>query len=189
MAITLTSTKKSASLQTIFSKCNHIYFEAIAGGNGLTKSAITTGVDFDIELPTLEDSVSVNFGEAETTEINLIDGTIWTSKATKGDSDITFQVASLADEINELFMAKGTTYGSTAIDGSDFNGVGYKVDVKKAIGAILMTDDTDSVCILLPNVEMTGTLNAGDGDNPAYYNVTVVPKPNADGDTIVIFKK
>lgn len=185
MAITFTSTKKSASLQTVFSKPNHVYFE----GAALTKSAITSGVDMDLELPVLEDSISINFGDAETTEINLIDGTIWTSKATKGDSSITFQVPSLSDEINSLFMTKGTAYETTGIDGKDYNGAGWKVDVKKALGALLLTDDTESVCLVLPNVEMTGTFNAGDGDNPAYYNVTVVPKPNQDGDTIIIFKK
>ena len=41
----------------------------------------------------------------------------------------------------------------------------------------------------LPKVEMYSSLNAADGDNPAYFNVTVTPKANSEEVEIFILEK
>ena len=184
MATAITVKTKSAALQTLFSKIQHVYYNASAIASG------TSTVSDCTELPVLEDGVTFNTGEAEVTEVNLIDGSIWTSKADKGDSDISFQVASLNEAINNLFLTKGKTYSGVTLDGGTaFGGAGYALDVKKATGSLVMTDDTGNTMIILPNVEMYGSLTVADGDNPAYFDVSVTPKANTDGDAIILLTK
>ena len=191
--ITLASGKDAASLQVLFTKMNHVYFY-----NGqITTSKLTAGLECVLELPVLSDGVSFNMGEPDKQETKLTTGVIWTSRADKGDSDISFQVASIAGPINELFMRKpsvsipsvklGTSLGFNAE--KTFNGVAYSSEVKKVQGSLLMTDDNGATAIVLPNVEMYGGLVVADGDNPAYFNVSVTPKINTEGSDIMIFQE
>lgn len=193
--ISIDGTTRNSELQTIFAKVNHVYFDSITAG-GLNTTEISKGVVFDYEFPIIEDSINFNTGEADVTEVKLIDGTVWTSMATKGDSDINFNVATLDNRIASQFLRntdtkfqEGQDISEVKIGENNYVGLGYNLEVKKATGALMFCDDTESVVVLLPNVEMYGTLNMGDGDNPAYFAVKVTPKMNLDGDAILIFTK
>lgn len=174
MAHTFNPSTQIGSLKQVFSKVAHVYYSS-----NVLNDEPGTAITVDMELPVLEDSVSFDTGSVDKTEVKLTTGTIWTSKSTKGDSDITFQVASLNSAINELFLGK---------DGDDTSGKthGYSLDVKKATGALYFVDETGKGLVVLPNVEMYGSLVLGEGDNPAYFNVTVTPTINSKNASIYI---
>ena len=190
----LASGKAAANLQTLFSKMSHVFFSS----KSITASDFkTNGLEMDIELPVLSDGVNFNMGEPDKTETKLTTGIIWTSRADKGDSDISFQVASIDGIINSIFMNQksaaytGVKFGGAAAFGipadNVYAGVSYSSDVKKVTGSLLLTDDNAQTIIVLPNVEMYAGLVVSDGDNPAYFNVSVTPTVNADGSDIVVF--
>ncbi|MCQ2245118.1 MAG: hypothetical protein MJZ32_12785 [Bacteroidaceae bacterium] len=189
-AITLAPAKDAANLQVLFAKMKNVYYNS----DQITKQTLeSAGVECELEFPVLSDGVTLNTGEPDVSEIKLTTGAIWVSRAEKGDSDISFQVASIAGSINDLFLTKKDAFSVTGIsvtglDGT-FNGDSYSLDVNKVTGSLIMTDDNRQTVLILTNVEMYGGLVAGDGDNPAYFNVSVTPKDNTDGAGIIILHK
>lgn len=189
-AITLASGKDAANLQTLFAKMKNVYYNsAPITANTLTSS----GIECNIEFPVISDGVTFNTGEADVTEIKLTTGATWSSKANKGDSDISFQVASIAGDINDLFLTKKTSASVSGVsivglDGT-FGGDSYSLDVNKVTGSLVMTDDNKQTVIIVTNVEMYGSLVVADGDNPAYFNVKVTPRDNTEGAALIILHK
>lgn len=191
--ISIADGKTASNLQVLFSKMKNVYYSASA----ITKASIAAGVECALEFPVLSDGVTLNTGTAEVTEVKLTTGSIWTSRAEKGDSDISFQVASIATDVNELFLTEktaaeidtGVTFGAEMGLTGTFTGKSYSLDVNKVTGALVMTDDNKQTVIILTNVDMYGAFVAADGDNPAYFNVTVTPKDNTDGAGIIILQK
>ena len=186
----LTVTTKLTDLKTLFNDVKEIYFKSSEIKTADLGKAFTA----DMELPVLEEGVSFNTGDADVTEIKLTTGSTWVSKATKGDSDISFQVASIAGPVNFLLMNKvGTEITSTAgilVDGVTYEGAAYSLAPKKVVGSLLMFSEGRQTVIVLPNVEMYSSLVAADGDNPAYFNVTVTPLENSEGaDIMILWKK
>ncbi len=185
----LTVTTKLTDLKTLFNDVKEVYFK-----NAEIKAA-DLGKSFtaDMEFPVLEEGVSFNTGDADVTEIKLTTGSTWVSKATKGDSDISFQVASIAGPVNSLLMNKvGTDITSTEgilVDGVTYAGAAYSLAPKKVAGSLLMFSEDRQTIIALPNVEMYSSLVAADGDNPAYFNVAVSPLENSEGADIMILWK
>lgn len=185
----LTVTTKLTDLKTLFNDVKEIYFK-----NAEIKAA-DLGKPFtaDMEFPVLEEGVSFNTGDADVTEIKLTTGSTWVSKATKGDSDISFQVASIAGPVNSLLMNKvGADITSTKgilVDGVTYAGAAYSLAPKKVAGSLLMFSEDRQTIIALPNVEMYASLVAADGDNPAYFNVAVSPLENSEGADIMILWK
>lgn len=185
----LTVTTKLTDLKTLFNDVKEIYFK-----NAEIKAA-DLGKSFtaDMEFPVLEEGVSFNTGDADVTEIKLTTGSTWVSKATKGDSDISFQVASIAGPVNSLLMNKvGADITSTEgilVDGVTYAGAAYSLAPKKVAGSLLMFSEDRQTIIALPNVEMYASLVAADGDNPAYFNVAVSPLENSEGADIMILWK
>lgn len=185
----LTVTTKLTDLKTLFNDVKEVYFK-----NAEIKAA-DLGKSFtaDMEFPVLEEGVSFNTGDADVTEIKLTTGSTWVSKATKGDSDISFQVASIAGPVNSLLMNKvGTEITSTEgilVDGVTYAGAAYSLAPKKVAGSLLMFSEDRQTIIALPNVEMYASLVAADGDNPAYFNVAVSPLENSEGADIMILWK
>lgn len=186
----LTVTTKLTDLKTLFNDVKEIYFKSSEIKTADLGKAFTA----DMELPVLEEGVSFNTGDADVTEIKLTTGSTWVSKATKGDSDISFQVASIAGPVNSLLMNKvGTEITSTTgilVDGVTYEGAAYSLAPKKVVGSLLMFSEDRQTIIALPNVEMYSSLVAADGDNPAYFNVTVTPLENSEGaDIMILWKK
>lgn len=186
----LTVTTKLTDLKTLFNDVKEIYFKS----SEIKAADLGKAFTADMELPVLEEGVSFNTGDADVTEIKLTTGSTWVSKATKGDSDISFQVASIAGPVNSLLMNKvGTGITSTAgilVDGVTYEGAAYSLAPKKVVGSLLMFSEDRQTIIALPNVEMYSSLVAADGDNPAYFNVTVTPLGNSEGaDIMILWKK
>lgn len=186
----LTVTTKLTDLKTLFNDVKEIYFKS----SEIKATDLGKAFTADMELPVLEEGVSFNTGDADVTEIKLTTGSTWVSKATKGDSDISFQVASIAGPVNSLLMNKvGTDITSTAgilVDGVTYEGAAYSLAPKKVVGSLLMFSEDRQTIIALPNVEMYSSLVAADGDNPAYFNVTVTPLENSEGaDIMILWKK
>lgn len=189
-AITLAAASDASNLQVLFAKMKNVYYN----NQPITKAALeSSGIECELEFPVLSDGVTMNTGEPDVSEIKLTTGAIWVSRAEKGDSDISFQVASIAGKINDLFLSKkeAASVSGISVVGLDgtFSGDSYSLDVNKVTGALIMTDDNRQTVIILTNVEMYGGLVAGDSDNPAYFNVTVTPKDNTDGAAIIILHK
>jgi len=203
LTITAGTATESSLIQQLFAKANHAFFvsgkQIITAANDASTTpaasyaSIASGFTWDYALPVIEDSISFNSGDTEKSEVNILDGSTLVSRATKGDSDISMQVASLDDDIMSLFMTKGQTLSGIKFSptGTEhtYEGIGYSLNVKKSTGALILTDDTEDVCIVLANIEMVGALVAADGDNPAYINVQVTPKNNVEGDAILILTK
>lgn len=185
----LTVTTKLTDLKTLFNDVKEVYFK-----NTEIKAAdLGNSFTANMEFPVLEEGVSFNTGDADVTEIKLTTGSTWVSKATKGDSDISFQVASIAGPVNSLLMNKvGTDITSTKgilVDGVTYAGAAYSLAPKKVAGSLLMFSEDRQTIIALPNVEMYASLVAADGDNPAYFNVAVSPLENSEGADIMILWK
>lgn len=186
----LTVTTKLTDLKTLFNDVKEIYFKS----SEIKAADLGKAFTVDIEFPVLEEGVNFNTGDAEVAKIKLTTGSTWVSKATKGDGDISFQVASIAGPVNSLLMNKvGTEITSTAgilVDGVTYEGAAYSLAPKKVVGSLLMFSEDRQTIIALPNVEMYSSLVAADGDNPAYFNVTVTPLENSEGaDIMILWKK
>lgn len=185
----LTVTTRLTDLKTLFNDVKEIYFKS----SEIKVADLNKSFTADMELPVLEEGVSFNTGDADVTEIKLTTGSTWVSKATKGDSDISFQVASIAGPVNSLLMNKvGTDITSTEgilVDGVTYAGAAYSLAPKKVAGSLLMFSEDRQTIIALPNVEMYASLVAADGDNPAYFNVAVSPLENSEGADIMILWK
>lgn len=183
-----TVTTGLTSLKTLFNSVDEIYYKS----SELLASDLTgESLTFDMELPVLEDGVTFDTGENDTTQIKLTTGTIWTTKITRGDADISFQVASVAGEVDDLFMTSVTTVSASAVvvDGSTYEGSGYSLAPKKVTGSLLMYSEDKQTVIALSNVEINAHLVAADGDNPAYFEITVVPMESSEGVELFILEK
>lgn len=183
----ITVTNPLSTLQTVFNKMDEVYYKSAP----IAVDDLATAITADIELPVLADGVTFNSGEPEKTEIKLTTGANWVVRTEKGDSDISFQVASLKDKINDLFMDKKKDITSTSnFDTTDtYAGAAYSLAPKKVSGALILLSDNKDVIVVLPSIEMYGSLVLADGDNPAYFNATVTPLENEDGSDIFILEK
>lgn len=184
----MTITNQLSKLHVLFNDVKNVYYvekELKAADLGTSLTAL-------MELPILEDGITLNTGEPDVTRIKIINGDNWDTRSKKGDPDITFQVASIAGVVNDLFMEKKVTVEGAAniiIDGATYSGTSYSLAPKKVKGALIMMSEDKSSVIVLPSVEMYASLVAADGDNPAYFNVTVTPLANEEGADVMILNK
>lgn len=183
----MTVTTKLNTLRVLFNKVDEIYFKKSA----IDIADLATTITMDMELPVLEEGVTFNTGDAEVTEIKLTTGSTWTSRAVKGDADISFQVASVEGSINETFLDKVNDITATSnFDATaSYEGGAYKLAPKKVTGALVMFSEDKQTIIVLPNVEIYSSLVVADGDNPAYFTLNVKPLENEDGSDIFILEK
>ncbi len=182
MANIVSTTKDT--LKKIFDKVHRVYYFANnKTEQGVVKSLgqLTGGVEF----PVLEDGVTFDTGEPDTSEVKLTDGTTWTSKVSQGESDISFQVSSVHETIMDLLMEKKTAAAiSTAVQIGDFDytGQGYSLAPKKLSGALVMVSSDFLTGVYLPDVEMFASFNGeGGDDSTGYFNVSVTPLTDANG--------
>lgn len=181
----MTVTTQLTDLKTLFNDVKEVYFKS---GEIKTADLGTEALAMDIELPILDEGVNFDTGAADVTPVKLTTGAIWTSKAEKGDPDISFQAASVAGAVNDLLMKNVKTVASATgiIDGKTFSGAAYSLAPKKVTGALLMKSKDGQTIIILPNVDMYSSFVAADGDNPAYFNIAVTPMENSEGADIII---
>ena len=183
----ITVTTELEDLRVLFNQMDEIYYKSTP----IASTDIATSLTVDMEWPVLEDGVSFDTGAADVTEIKLTTQAIWTTKAVKGDADISLQVASIKGTINDVFMNKVKAIASTSALGENisYEGAAYKLSPKKIGGALVMFSEDKTSVIILPNIEAYANFVAADGDNPAYFNVSVKPLENSEGASIFILEK
>lgn len=171
----MTITNKE-NLKQIFDKVNKVYYFEDANK---TLSEQTKA----LELPVLENGVGFSTGDPEKSEIKLTDGTVWDTNVKQGDSDISLQVSSVHETINNLLMEKKTQSAMTGtFNGINYSGNGYSLAPKKVTGALLMLSEDGLTAIYLPNVELYASFNGeGGDDSTGYYNVGVTPLTDSNG--------
>ena len=180
----LTITKTLGDIKTLFNKIKEVYYFATPDQ---APSALTAA---DVELPVISENVNFNTGEADVTKIKLTTGGTWTSMATAGDSDISMQIASFDEYVNDIFMNKigsKTTLGAS-IDGHQYEGYGYDLEPKKVTGGLLFCSEDRGVIIFTPTVEIYASVVIEDG-KPGYFNLKVTPLASKTGETIYFLKK
>lgn len=168
-------------LQQRTSDFTHVYFKSGSWSAG------DSAYDFsnpDFEFPVVEDSITYSMGEVDYEYVKLVSGAIWATKRSKGDPDISFQVATNNKEVAELFgmvtEVKNSTANVLKTPGSSTAVAAIMVDtssIKSAKGTVIFTDDTGNAEIL-PNCELTA---ARGKDSVAYWNVKVIP-----GNTVIM---
>ncbi len=164
-------------LRVLFNSMKNVYY------NSTANAALASLAKFDMELPVLDDGVTFNTGDASVTRVKLTTQAEWTSIADAGDSDISFQVASVAGEVTELLMGKKTSTPVTmtnTIGGVAFKGDGFSTEPKKVTGSLFLTSQDGSSAIYLPNIEAYASF-VSESDKPAYFNVNVTPLADANG--------
>ncbi len=180
----LTVTKKAEDLRVLFNQMKEVYY--IKDPN----SDISTLTTADIELPVLEDGVTFDTGAADIEKIKLTTGATWTAISNAGDSDIQFQVPSVAGDVNDLLMNKVVESAAmtATIDGIAYAGSGYDLEPKKVLGGLLLrSEDKDSI-IFMPNIEAYANFVSEDG-KPGYFNVSVTPLNDDNGASFYILRR
>lgn len=144
----------------------------------------------DFEMPISEEGVTFEVGDPDITRKKITEGRNWITYAKRGDDNITFQVPSFADAINELWLTKvGTTAVKSKVDGDVYEGAGYQLKPKKVIGSWIFRNPEHTITVILPNTENYGTFKGAQGDTEGYYNVATTPMANSDSVDIYIFRK
>ena len=182
MANIVSTTKDN--LKKIFDKVNRVYlFTENKDSKGIVKPLHE--LENGIELPVLDGGVTFSTGDAEKNEVKLTDGTIWTSKVTQGDSDISFQVSSVHDTVMDILMEKkidAVLAEPVQIGNFDYTGQGYALAPKKISGALVMVSADFLTGVYLPHPELSSSFNGeGGDDSTGYFNVTVTPLTDAQG--------
>ena len=182
MANIVSTTKDN--LKKIFDKVNRVYlFTENKDSKGIVKPLHE--LENGIELPVLDGGVTFSTGDAEKNEVKLTDGTIWTSKVTQGDSDISFQVSSVHDTVMDILMEKkidAVLAEPVQIGNFDYTGQGYALAPKKISGALVMVSADFLTGVYLPEAELSSSVNGeGGDDSTGYFNVTVTPLTDAQG--------
>lgn len=184
MAANQLSVKSSGAiskLNQVISDLKNAYFVKTP----ILKASFASGIDCDFELPVIEDTINLNFGEVEKTDVKLTNGTTWSSKTKLGDDDISFSLSTANNEVSKLFLEGGDAL-SAAFDGA--NGHGYSTAIKAVTGALIFKDSIGNM-IVLTNVAMYGSFKGPEGDNPAYFSVKVTSKPNSEGTQFYLLMK
>ena len=151
---------------------SHVYF----------KTGSVTGYDYsdpDFEFPVVEGSINYSLGEVDYEYVKLVTGAVWATKRTKGDPDISFQVATNNPQVAALFgVTTAAADIKTPTDASSRSGTSIDLStIKVATGTVIVTDDAGNAEIL-PDCELTASRGK---DSVAYWNVKVVP-----GNTVIM---
>lgn len=179
-----TIVKKLSDLKELFGQMKEVYLVDKAN----TKlSALSK---FDMEIPVLDDGVSFDTGTPDITKIKLTTGATWTAVSNAGDSNISFQVPSVSDEVASRLMTKKSDAEvavSATINGYDYKGLGYNFEPKKLECGLFLCSEDKASAIFLPNVEGYSNFVIEDG-KPAYFNVAITPLNDEDGISFYILK-
>lgn len=196
MAITLN--KGQLTNATIFDDLKKVFYctKEIEAAAELTSGAFALQ-----QLPITEDGVTLNMGGVNTTFKKLNTGEIWGSTVDRDDPEVSFNVASVSEEVNSMFMdalasGKAEAVGFPKENAEDedevaptFNAQGYSLGLKAKTGSLWFPAENGEGWIILPKIKMYGGLNGTDDSNTAYFACQVTPSKNAEGASIYILAK
>lgn len=143
----------------------------------------------DYEMPLSEDGVTFDIGDPDITRKKITEGRTWLTFAKRSDDDISMQVPSIAEKLNELFLTKTGSEAKAKIGNDSYSGYGYQLKPKKVVGSWIFRNPEHTIAVLLPNTENYGTFKGAKGDTEAYYNVSITPLANSNNVDIYILKK
>lgn len=177
----ITITKKIEDLQKVFDKVKRVLLSTTPNVDLADLATLA------MELPILEDSFNYDSGASSVSYIKLTTGQKWASYTTAGDPDVSMQVVSVDGSVSDVFLnKKGSEVSMTnTVGGKTFSGQGYSTEIKKVNGALLLLSEDGSQLIALPNVEMYANMIIPSG-TPAYFNVQITPKADANGADIIL---
>lgn len=185
----MTVTKSVTDLQSLFNSMSNVYYRSTEiKSTDLAAESLTV----DFELPVLSDGANFDTGEPDVTEIKLTTQRIWSRVVKKGDSDISFQVASIDGAINDLFLKKvgnAVSKAAAIVDGKTYKGQGYSLDPQTITGALICVSEDKASTIILPLAQIVSSLKVADGDNPAYFQCKVTTKSNSEGIDIFVLNE
>ncbi|MCQ2245119.1 MAG: hypothetical protein MJZ32_12790 [Bacteroidaceae bacterium] len=160
------------SLSTVTSDFTHVYFKSgIAAADGDYSSP-------DFEFPVVEGSINYNTGEIDYSYVKLCTGAVWSSKKTKGDPDISFNIACNEKVVAQLFGSiSDIETVKTPINETGSAGVKISMSsIKVAKGTVIFTDDAGHAEIITA-CELTA---ARSKDEVAYWAVKVTPTSESE---------
>ena len=164
--------------------------EAYFFGKELTYEDLSKTEDLldeaDYEMPLGDEGVTFEIGDPDITRKKITKGRNWITFAKRGDDNITFQVPSFADKMNELWLTKQGDTVSAKVGGKTYSGAGYALKPKKVVGSWVFRNPEHTIVVILPNTENYGTFKGAQGDNEGYYNVAVTPLSNSGNVDIYI---
>lgn len=143
----------------------------------------------DFEMPLGDDGVNFDVGDPDITRKKITEGRNWITFPKRGDDDISFQVPSFADPVNELFMNVAAKDLKIKVGEDNFKGQGYQLKPKKVVGSWVFRNPEHTITVILPNTENYGTFKGAKGDSEGYYNVSVTPMANSGDVDLYIFHK
>ncbi len=144
----------------------------------------------DFEMPISEEGVSFEVGDPAITKKKITEGRNWITFAKRGDDNISMQVPSFDDSLNDLWMHRATADAVKVKAGGDtYQGNGYQLKPKKVVGSWIFRNPEHTITVLLPNTENYGTLKGATGDNEGYYNVAITPMASTANVDIYILHK
>lgn len=162
-----------------------------------TDFTVEGDADIDLQqLPITEDGVTVNFGSVNTTYKKLNTGEVWGSKVDRDDPECSFNVASVNNAVNEMFMDRAVdsttqqpiTEHNVTIGNNTFKALGYQSNLNAKNGSLWFPAENGAGWIVLPNVKLYGALNGTDDSNTAYFACNATPSANKDGASVYILK-
>lgn len=184
------ATKVLADLHKVMELMGEAYFFS----KEITADMLTGTADIldtaDFEMPISDEGVTFEVGDPDITKKKITEGRNWITYAKRGDDNISFQVPSFDDSLNELFLNKVTSAAVKAkVGGDTFEGSGYSLKPKKVVGAWVFRNPEHTMTVLMPLSENYGTFKGAQGDTEGYYNVAVTPMPASNNVEIYILHK
>lgn len=180
------ATKKLSELQKVFELMGEAYFFK-------TLPELTTTADIltlaDFEMPVSEEGVALNVGDPDITRKKITAGINWITFAKRSDDDMTMQVPSYDDSLNELFLTKKGAAKSVKVGDDTYEGSAYSLAPKKFKGAWVFRNPEHTIVVILPNTENYATFKGPAGDSEGYYNVSMTSLGDADSADIIILHK
>lgn len=143
----------------------------------------------DYEMPLGDDGLNFDIGDPDITRKKITEGRNWITFAKRSDDDISFQVPSFAEKMNELWMHKAASDVKVNVGGDNYKGAGYQLKPKKVVGSWVFRNPEHTITVILPNTENYGTFKGAKGDNEGYYNVSTIPMANSGNVDLYIFQK
>lgn len=175
--------KELSDLQILMGRMGEAFFFTEDITDKLTEE-FDVELEADFAMPISSEGVNFEPGAPDVTEEKITEGRTWYTFAEKGDDNISLQVPSLAEELNDLFYtAKG------AVKAKGYEGKGYSLTPKKFSGSWVFFDKEKTVMIVLPKTDNYANFVGGTGDAMGYHNVAVSTLGNKNGADIMIFQK
>jgi len=175
------STQKTSLLTILDDACNVLFSPTVCKTRAEVKALTNC-----IELPVIEDSISVDMGSVDVAYTKLTDGTTVAGKFSKGDPSCSFQIASIADAVNGIFAKAVDTDQDATTGAIDVNGNTETSDPKlKAYsnglnvnhGTLVIANADYTHMVVFPNTAISGSFNptGGGNANTGYWNCSFIP--------------